>query len=499
MVSIPLNKILHQDCLEGLRSLPNNRIDCCVTDPPYGIRFMGKKWDYEIPGVPVWEEVLRVLKPGGHILVACGTRTQHRMAVNIEDAGFEIRDVICWHYGSGFPKSLDISKAIDKMGDQNKDYVDLSEELCTYLKRSRHALSLSTIQLGEHFKTHPDRINHGGCITNWERGHGLPTMSQWEKLKSILSLRDDRFISLIERAILKRFPAEREIVGTYDNDMGGFAGDRLGSSGGDITIAKTEEAIKWDGWGTALKPATEFWTLARKPLSEKTIAQNVIKHGTGALNIDTCRIESPDIEVGVPYTVRRLKPGATLNKTGGNWRPGEADSKTFTGESKSGRFPANLILDDFMAEEMDQQSGSLTSGKPVGSTKAEASFFGRYKSSIPITGYGDTGGASRFFYVAKPSAEERGDTKHPTVKPQTLIQYLIKLICPIEAGRIVLDPFAGSGSHCIAARKLGLDFVAHEREEHSCKEANDRLQKEMGLFGQEPPEDPDLCMNGGEY
>lgn len=419
-----VNKIYNQDCREGLRAVPDNCIDCCVTDPPYGWKFMGKKWDYEIPGVPVWQEVYRVLKPGAHILVACGTRTQHRMAVNIEDAGFEIRDVICWHYGSGFPKSLDISKAIDKAA---------------------------------------------GAV---------------------------RTITSEGKAVKRLIPgADMDKTGSWIKDNGRTFTPTT-------SLAATPEAKRWDGWGSALKPATEFWTLARKPLSEKTIAQNVIKHGTGGLNIDACRI---------PFVSEEDKKSATFGTgtsiIGGNYAGGNhtlSDRKNIEADGK-GRFPANLILDDFMAEEMDQQSGILKSGgkRPEHNNGTEAgnkkgSIYGTFKSN-DYDIEANSGGASRFFYVAKPSAEERGDTKHPTVKPQTLIQYLIKLICPIEAGRIILDPFAGSGSHCIAARKLGLDFVAYEMEEHSCKEANDRLQKEMGLFGNDMGDDPDFYTTGPDY
>lgn len=481
-----INKIVHQDCLEGLRAFPDNCIDCCVTDPPYGWKFMGKKWDYQIPGIPVWEEVLRVLKPGAHVLVACGTRTQHRMAVNIEDAGFEIRDVICWHYGSGFPKSLDISKAIDKAN--GKHDIDL-RPFGSYIKEKRTATGLSLSGLDELMGTNTS-------ASWWEGrkdGLQLPGKDMYAKLKEVLSL-DGRFDELISWA-----EAKREVVGKHPNPASEiYKGGKLDRAI-DITIAATDAAKQWDGWGTALKPATEFWTFARKPLSEKTIAQNVIKHGTGGLNIDACRIpfQSEDDKNSAIF-------GTGTSIIGGNYAGGNhtlSDRKNIEANNK-GRFPANLILDDFMAEEMDRQSGILTSGARDGYRKARTPEHQSFHEKERNTGYSapaDSGGASRFFYVAKPSAEERGDTKHPTVKPQTLIQYLIKLICPIEAGRIILDPFAGSGSHCIAARKLGLDFIAYEKEEHSCKEANDRLQKEMGLFGQERPEDPDFCMNGGEY
>jgi site-specific DNA-methyltransferase (adenine-specific) len=313
---LAVNTIQQMDCLIGLAGLPAACMDACVTDPPYGIGFMGKGWDGQIPPIEIWREVLRVLKPGAHLLCACGTRTQHRMAVNIEDAGFEIRDVLCWHYGQGFPKSLDIGKAIRK---------------------------------------------NGGCQN-------------------------------------------------------------------------------WEGWGTGLKPATEFWTLARKPISEKTIAENVLLYGTGGLHIET---------------------GRTID----------------------GRFPANVLLDEFMAEELDRQSGELESGKPSGKRKAGNKVYRPYPLGQEVTGYGDSGGASRFFYVAKADAAERGKgNHHPTVKPIALMQYLLRLICPIEPGRIVLDPFSGSGSTCIAARLLGIDFVAFDLLAEYVAIAKGRLREQLGLF-----------------
>ena len=187
--------LLHGDCLEQMKTLDDNSVDSIVSDPPYGISFMAKKWDYDVPSVDVWKEAMRVLKPGGHALIACGTRTQHRMVVNIEDAGFEIRDVVSWIYGSGFPKSLNISKAIDKAAGAER------EKIMVPTKKGNHA---------------------------------------------------------------------------------GQAGDiALGASGmTDISAPATEAAKQWDGFGTALKPAVEFFTLCRKPLSEKTIAANVLKWGT---------------------------------------------------------------------------------------------------------------------------------------------------------------------------------------------------------------------------
>jgi hypothetical protein len=400
---LAVNRIYNMDCLEGMRQMDDGSVDCCVTDPPYGIGFMGMKWDYAIPSVEIWKEVLRVLKPGAHLLVACGTRTQHRMAVNIEDAGFEIRDVITWHYGSGFPKSLDISKAIDKQAGAERKIID-------------------------------SRIGKG---IDLQSSKGCSVYGTGEKQVNI------------------------EIP---------------------VTEPSTTDAKKWEGWGTALKPATEFWTLARKPLTEKTVAANVMAYGTGALNIDSTRIHAIDAQGG-SYTGGRLKPGATLYKTGGKWRADSSDRKAFTGAMKAGRFPPNLILDEFMAGVMDEQSGLLVSGMPMGQRKAENNIYGHYAPGQDISGYGDSGGASRFFYVAKPDVQERGlGNAHPTVKPLTLMHYLIKLVCVIEPGRILLEPFAGSGTTCIAARQLGIDFMAFELNSEYIRIADARMREVMGLF-----------------
>ena len=193
--------LLHGDCLEQMKTLDDNSVDSIVSDPPYGISFMAKKWDYDVPSVEVWEEAMRVLKPGGHALIACGTRTQHRMVVNIEDAGFEIRDVVSWIYGSGFPKSLNISKAIDKAAGAEREVVGVNESALRPNRKNRSAMMASEYRSG---------------------------------------------------------------TGQSDN-------------GATITAPATDAAKQWDGWGTALKPACEFFTLCRKPLSEKTIAANVRK------------------------------------------------------------------------------------------------------------------------------------------------------------------------------------------------------------------------------
>ena len=405
------------DCAEGLCRLGEGIADCCVTDPPYGIRFMGKAWDYEIPPVSIWREVLRVLKPGAHALVACGTRTQHRMAVNIEDAGFEVRDVICWHYGQGFPKSMDISKAIDKQAGVERRVVGMSNN--TYDGALRNPLK---------HKSPAESSNIGEWGLN-KSPHGLP-----------------------------------------------------------LTAPETEEAKRWAGWGTALKPATEFWTLVRKPIDAGTVAENVRRHGTGALNIDECRIPTQD-SLGGGSEKRPTFKGKEgwdrpwMHDADGSEEQAEWVRAKVKMAEELGRYPSNLILDEFMAGEMDRQSGELTSGKPAGIRKAVNKVYGPYAPGQPVTGYGDSGGGSRFFYVAKADPEERGaGNNHPTVKPLALIHYLLRLICPIEPGRCMLDPFAGSGSHCIAARQLGLDYIAFERDPENVRMAGVRMREKLGLF-----------------
>ena len=254
----------HGDCLEVMATMADNSVDAIVTDPPYGLSFMGKRWDYDVPSVEVWYECLRVLKPGGHLLAFAGTRTQHRMAVRIEDAGFEIRDMIAWVYGSGFPKSLDVSKAIDKAAGAEREVVGSREV---------------TRDLARNGRTGDEAISPVPVI-----GATIP-----------------------------------------------------------ITAPATPEAQQWAGWGTALKPALEPITMARKPL-KGTVAANVLKYGTGGLNVDGCRVR---IQESLPsYTVGpKQGAGQGLNPrfTRRN-QQARADSGDNPRYDPSGRWPANLIV-----------------------------------------------------------------------------------------------------------------------------------------------------------
>jgi site-specific DNA-methyltransferase (adenine-specific) len=388
------------DCLDVLKTLPDNSIDSVVTDPPYGLRFMAKKWDYDVPSIDVWRECLRVLKPGGHMLVACGTRTQHRMVAPIEDAGFEIRDVITWLYGSGFPKSLDVSKAIDK-------------------------------EAGAERQTGP-----------------------------VDPLRASRLVNQ---------------SGDYSTETGWSAGSRK------VTIdpPAIDAAKQWEGWGTALKPACEFWTLARKPLSESTVAKNVLKWGTGGINVDGCRVASSN-DYGRSAANARGTINAHDGFEGKSFKIAERDAEY---ASPLSRFPANLILDEEAGAALDEQvSRTMKMLAPGNKNKTKIGHGKNVKFSGSINGVdasrfqlgGDPSKASRFFYCPKSSKSDRGQGNgHPTVKPTSLMAYLCRLITP--PGGTVLDPFTGSGSTGVAAIREGFAFVGIEREPEYAKIAKARI------------------------
>ena len=301
------------DNILSLKKLPDNSIDSIVSDPPYGLSFMGKKWDYDVPSVEFWKEVYRVLKPGGHVLSFGGTRTYHRMTVNIEDAGFEIRDQIQWIYGSGFPKSHNIGKSVDKIKGNEREVI----------MKNPYA---------------------DGSIRKATGNVG----------------KDDNV----------------EFLASYELENG-LRKDTKGTS-------------EWEGWGTALKPANEPICVARKPISEKTVADNVLKWGTGGINIDGCRV------------------GKEVVSTHSNGKGNTGDNGIYGtynniqgGDEREGRFPANIILDQEAGMALDEQSGVSKSSKSNkvyqndASGRVVANSAGGQRS--PESTYGDTGGASRFF------------------------------------------------------------------------------------------------------
>ena len=455
-------KLMLVDNMKSIKELTDNSVDSIVTDPPYALTsikkrfgkegsapaqfgsdgafqraskgFMGKEWDAEVPTVEFWSEVYRVLKPGGHVLSFGGTRTYHRMAVNIEDAGFEIRDQIMWIYGSGFPKSHNIGKAIDKIQGNEREVVGIEKSGKT----------------SKAFNDYEYRVN-----------------------------------------------------------------DEIYSTSGEYDITKGNS--EWEGWGTALKPANEPICLARKPLSEKSVAENVLKWGTGGLNIDASRIGFKDEE-----DKESAKPqGKITTGTKENVRFQYTDDKTRIEledkQNEQGRFPANVILDEEAGKILDEQSGIKQSqkrkpeyNKPTEHTNTYTPKASDYRDDNT---YGDKGGASRFFYVPKVSKKERNrgldsfekktsawlspDSRtdkenydrtspglerfkpqprannHPTVKPINLLTYLIRLVTPKNG--VVMDCFMGSGSTGIAAQLEGFKFIGMEMDEDYFNIAETRI------------------------
>jgi DNA modification methylase len=402
--------------------MPDCSVDAVVTDPPYGLSFMGKKWDYDVPGVEVWAECLRVLKPGGHLLAFAGTRTQHRMAVRIEDAGFEIRDMIAWVYGSGFPKSLDVSKAIDKM--------DAAQE--QQARRYRftewvRSTGITSKQIDEATQT-----NMGGHYTTAASQPAIMTREHLEACRHLLGeipewVEREADIRSVES---KNF-AEREVVGERRQRANNASRSNapMNASIGEvefITNPATPEAKQWQGWGTALKPALEPITVARKPLIG-TVAENVLQHGTGAINVDGCRVGTEEI-----IDFKRKENAITAS----GWK--DVNRNPYEQHSQ-GRWPANFIHDG--SEEVTDLLGS----------------------------------AARFFYCAKASKRDRDEgNHHPTVKPTDLMRYLCRLVTPPDG--TVLDPFMGSGSTGKAAVLEGFRFIGIEREEEYCEIAKARIK-----------------------
>lgn len=429
--------LLIGDCVEQMRTLDAESVDAVITDPPYGLTFMGKDWDnYGTPlGFQQWTaqwaaEAYRVLKPGGHLLAFGGTRTYHRLAAGVEDAGFEIRDCLLWLYGSGFPKSLDVSKAIDKAAGAERKVI-------------------GTKTLG-----------------------GNAAQSTKEK------------------------------GGTYASNTNSVG---IASIEVPITAPATDAARDWEGWGTALKPAVEPIVMARKPLIG-TVAENVQRYGTGAININATRVGTEE---------RFNNPGgiSTANGVYGI-RFGNVEGNTV-----NGRWPANVLLDEEAAAMLDEQSGESVSG--VGVPSGSGGIWAPSTGKPAGPQYGDTGGASRFFYVAKAARAERNfgldgfntevagtgalrdggrESKprantHPTVKPVALMAYLIRMVA--RKGSVILDPFMGSGTTAVAAIQEGVAWIGCEREAEYVKIIEGRTAVAQAGLGLTLAEQPDTVAPGG--
>lgn len=415
-------EVIAADCLEGLRELPDNSVDSVVTDPPYGISFMGKAWDKGVPSVEIWREVYRVLKPGGHLLSFAGTRTQHRMASAIEDAGFEIRDMLAWTYGSGMPKGLNVGKAME----------------AERITGSSSPTAQRRAAMGDDYEMSP----HAG-----EPGYGR--------------------------------------VGNFHDKNTGNAGF------GELSA----EASAWEGWNTVLKPALEPITLARKPLTGPVVA-NVREWGTGALNIDGCRVPGED-----EVSTHSRRADSDIYSAMGPVETGQ------TRGQEMGRYPANLLHDG--SDEVLSVFPRSKSAKPSKRQERGGEFpadntIGLGLAEIRRTGFSDSGSAARFFYCAKATKADREDgldgfgegtlnrvnsgglendprwapvarkNTHPTVKPTSLMRWMCRLITP--PGGIVLDPFCGSGSTGRGAVLEGFRFIGYEIDEEHAKVARARIE-----------------------
>ena len=486
------NAIILGDCFDVLRELPDNSIDSVVTDPPYGLSkepnieevltkwlagedyehrgggFMGKTWDSFVPGPSVWREVYRVLKPGGHALVFAGTRTQDLMTISLRLAGFEVRDVIEWLYFSGFPKSLDISKQFDR----RRNDIEAVYKVTAFVRKYRDKKGLSNADIDRYF-------GFNGMAGHWTSAKtqpAVPTVKQWHKLKEFLGMSDEIDELVYELNGYKLDGdvwAEREKIGerqTLDAFVwyrkGGYVAGEADASQYDkkvidITAPATDLAKKWDGWGTALKPAHEPIIMARKPLVG-TVAENVERFGTGALNIDGCRIPAGENEL--KPTVR----GAGVHKIGNErltgWNRDEYDG-TYT-PNEAGRFPANIVTtesDAFWSKYCDvtAKTGNVTPkhlSKKASKKDRNSDWRGepidlKPKNNMRVN-------------APRKSEAEKFATKHannhPTVKPTDLMAWLVRLVTP--PGGIVLDPFAGSGSTLVAAKREGFQYIGIERE-----------------------------------
>lgn len=374
-------KLIHGDCIEKLKELEENSVDAIVTDPPYGLSFMGKKWDYDVPSIEMWKEAFRVLKPGGYLLSFAGTRTYHRMAINIEDAGFEIRDCIMWLYGSGFPKSLNIGKQIDKM---NGKYENDFTLFGNYVRECREKKGLSRNQVEE-------KLGTNTALAWWEGRNylgkftvQLPDKRHYQELKELLEM-DNRFDKLIDWQ-----EAEREVIGVNPNQRPSADKD-LYSINGQKEFNLTKGNSEWEGWGTALKPACEPIVVARKPLSEKNVALNVLKWGTGGINIDACRIGSEMIRSSGD------KKSLQVWKENDGRTPKDLNLIENTPHWNQGRFPANIILDEEAGRLLDEQTGLVGGDTRKSKSTYDKGIWGNAKPVESNALYNDKGGASRFF------------------------------------------------------------------------------------------------------
>jgi hypothetical protein len=503
--------VLHGDCLAVMPTLDANSVDAIVCDPPYGLSFMGKNWDHGIPGVAFWAEALRVAKPGAHLVAFGGSRTFHRLACAIEDAGWEIRDTLSWLYGSGFPKSLDVSKALDKQRNDDPDRMAVGR----WLREQREAKGLPQKQIAAHWPSVTGGLT--GCVANWEGGFNCPTWDQWLDLKRLVGFGDEMDAEVWRLNGRKGQPGEAAALRGYIEPTGGLHGG-TGNTVGCFTGKQlapepyTDAAKQWAGWGTALKPAWEPIILARKPLSG-TVAQTVTQWGTGAINVDACRIgadqrtyrargmknlvdqhaasdrpyvaglpnrDEPEVTVSgrwpanvvLSHAPECRQVGTRKVKGGGGYGGGQGKGLAgiygdFAGGVVSGSYnthrdadgtetvPAWECQENCPVRLLDAQSGKLhsqdprtrVSGTPNGCTWGDR----KWVSSAPKSGgYGDNGGASRFFLTVKGERCESASIAEPTSTPSSRpgASALSGAATPLARARSQAGPVSIAGSGC---------------------------------------------------
>jgi DNA modification methylase len=604
--------ILHGDSLNKMSELEDNSVDAIVTDPPYGLSFMGKKWDYDVPSVDLWKECLRVLKPGAFLLSFAGTRTYHRMAVNIEDAGFEIRDMISWLYGSGFPKSLNIGKSIDKMAgakrevigtkglhgykttrtplegmsglrnDFNKanqltapatpeakewegwgtsikpsnepivvatkplntlNHIDILCRLIEYVKDVERNLKLKVVGLNEGKET---IVQENVPIHQEEEKENLMETGKVEALKEVMdtlqfSLKEVNtnlntillWKNLLEEiynemnkstiSMESEMTTELKILNSllYPNIQNFIILEKSKVNGNQSNVQLVENLLKSmllklrsiniiSVQENVIRKELELYPnnspicMARKSLSEKNVALNVLKWGTGGINIDACRVGASKEDMGDWNRFKGFQNSNTIRKNMVDNKTEDFKERVDNGINIQGRFPANIILDEEAGKILDEQSGNIKSGSVNGIYGHKEGFA---SGSIQQNVKASQGGASRFFYCAKASKSERNmgceeleekeqkitnqyemprkdgsireipaprKNSHPTVKPIKLMEYLVKLVSRENAK--VLDPFMGSGTTGIACKKLKRQFIGIEREEDYIKIARERIK-----------------------
>ena len=461
--------LMQGNCLDKLKELNNNSVDSIVCDPPYELGFMGKKWDNTgiTYNVEMWAECLRVLKYGGHLLAFGGTRTYHRMACAIEDAGFEIRDMIEWCYGSGFPKSLNIGKAVDKL-----DAKDVRRARNLSFTSWMRSSGITVKQINEATES----FMGAHYLTEREQP-AVATLNMFEKIKNLLPDPPIEIMQLMkERTIESENFKKREVIGKTITNKTVY--QRIGQENESGEIDITKGTSEWEGWGTALKPAHEPICMARKPLAEKSVAENVLKYGTGGINIDESRVDVADNEK--IKQEGHIRKGNVVGDNRTSIGAGQFGDGAFVAgtDLTNGRFPANLIHDGsdevkkcFPDESERFFKSIIYTAKASKSERNNGCEELEEKERIDYGGFHSEKGLIE--NNRNPENRLPNKNNHPTVKPIALMEYLIKMITP--KGGVVLDPFMGSGTTGVACNNLDYNFIGIEFDTEYFKIAEKRI------------------------